>query len=283
MGYTNQFKTILLLGLLTALLLFVGQIFGGRFGLVIALIFALVINIGSYWFSDKIVLAMYRAKPASESEYPELHKMVMDVSQLANIPKPKVYILPSSASNAFATGRNPKNAAVACTQGIMDLLSKDELKGVIAHEISHIKNRDILIATIAATIAGIISYLATMAKWAAIFGGFGGRDDGENILSLLVLAILTPIIALIIQLAISRSREYLADESAAKMLHSGHGLATGLEKISSATKDNPLRFGNKSTASLFISSPFRMRGFLSLFSTHPPVHKRISKLKSMNF
>ena len=278
----NQLKTVVLLALLTALLLWIGS-FWGTSGLIIGLIFAIVLNFGSYWFSDKIVLRMYHAKQVSESEAPRLHKLVREVTQLANLPMPKVYIVPTKNPNAFATGRNPKNAAIACTEGILELLNDDELKGVIAHEASHIKNRDTLIQVVAATIAGVISYAAMMARWGAIFGGFGGRDrDGGSGMELLFLAIVTPIIATLLQLAISRSREFLADESAAKTLHNSFGLANALEKLEQGIKKNPLRFGSQATSAIFISNPFR-GGLLNLFSTHPPMAERINKLKGMSF
>lgn len=278
----NQLKTVVLLGALTGLLLWVGQLVGGPGGLTIAFIFAIIMNLGAYWFSDKLVLRMYRAKEVKESEQPKLYHIVQEVSQQANIPMPKVYIMPSDNSNAFATGRNPKHAAVACTQGIMNLLSEDELKGVIAHEIAHIKNRDILISSVVATIAGVIAYVAFMARWAAIFGGFGGRDrDGGNIVSLILLAIVTPLVATIIQLAISRSREYLADETGAKIVRSPFGLASALEKLEHDSKRHPMRFGNPSTAHLFITNPFRARGLVKFFSTHPPMQERIKRLKNL--
>ena len=277
----NQLKTVVLLASLTALLLWIGS-FWGNSGIIIGLVFAILINFGSYWFSDKIVLKMYHAKQVSESEAPRLHKLVREVIQLANLPMPKVYILPTDNPNAFATGRNPNHAAIACTKGILELLNDDELKGVIAHEASHVKNRDILIQTVAATIAGVISYVSIMARWGAMFGGFGRDRDGSNIVQLLVLAIVTPIIAAILQLAISRSREFLADETAAKTLHNSFGLASALEKLEQGVKKNPLRFGSKSTSCLFIANPFR-GGLLNLFSTHPPMAERINKLKSMNF
>jgi len=278
----NQIKTVLLLGLLTGLLLGVGQLLGGRQGLFIGLVFAIVMNFGAYWFSDKIVLKMYRAKEIKENDEPELYKLVKEVAHLAQLPMPKVYIIPSENPNAFATGRNPKNSAVACTVGIMNLLNKDELKGVIAHEMAHIKNRDTLIQAVAATIAGVISYLAFMARWAAIFGGMGGRDrDGGNMFELLALAIITPLVATILQLAISRSREYLADETGAKTIHNPIALANALEKLESGVKHNPLRFGTPSTSSLFIVNPFSARGLIGLFSTHPPMNERIKRLKNM--
>ena len=281
MGIINQGKTVMLLALLTALMLGAGQLLGGRTGLTIAIMFALIMNFGSFWFSHKIVLAMYRAKPADKKEYKGLHDIVEEVSKEAGIPKPAVYIIPSEAANAFATGRNPKNAVVACTVGIMKLLSKEELKGVIAHEVSHVKNRDMLVTTIAATIAGVISYLAMMAQFAAIFGGGRGRDRG-NMFSLIALAIITPIIAAIIQLAISRSREYLADSSGAKALKNGEPLARALEKLESSATSNPLRFGSRATSSLFIVNPFR-GGIAGLFSTHPPIAERAKRLRSMTF
>jgi len=277
----NQLKTVTLLALLTALALWFGSIFGNN-GLIIAVIFVLGMNLVSYFWSHKIVLMMYRAKEASESEYPDLHKTVREISHLANVPMPKLYIIPSEQANAFATGRNPKHAIVACTHGIMKLLSKDELKGVLAHEISHVKNRDILIATVAATIAGVISWLASMARWGAIFGGFGGRDDNNNIISLLVLSIVTPIIALIIQLAISRSREFLADETGAKTIHNPYALASALEKIEASVHHHPLKFGSPATSSLFIANPFKGKGLMNLLSTHPPTEERVKRLRSMS-
>lgn len=278
----NQLKTLALLAALTGVLLWIGS-FWGKAGLVIGLIFALVINFGSYFFSDKIVLYMYKAKPATEKEAPKLYRIVKEVVSAANMPMPKVYIIPTPNPNAFATGRNPKHSAVAATEGILELLSESELKGVIAHEIAHIRNRDILIQTIAATIAGVISYVASMAQWGAMFGGFGGddREGGNSMISLLVLAILAPLIALILQLAISRSREYLADETGAKLIHNSHPLASALEKLERGNKYSPLEFGNQATSSLFIVNPFKASALLTLFSTHPSTDKRIKRLKGM--
>lgn len=287
MSIKNQFKTVVLLSLLTGILLVVGQLVGGPQGLTIALIFSIIMNFGAYWFSDKLVLAIYRAKEVKESESPKLYKIVKEVSQLADIPMPKVYIIPGNFLNAFATGRNYKHAAVAVTKPLLDVMSEAELKGVIAHEISHIKNRDTLIQSVAATIAGVISYIAFMARFAAIFGGFGGRDNegGGGMLELLVLAILTPILATIIQLAISRSREFLADASAAKTLHTGEGLASALEKLEKASKQHPLRAMSttETTAHLFIVNPFSGRGLVKLFSTHPAVAERTKRLRAINF
>jgi heat shock protein HtpX len=285
-GMINQIKTVMFLGILTGLLLVIGMFFGGRTGLTIALIFAVLINFGMYWFSDRIVLRIYQAKPADRKKFPELFRIVEDVSRKEAIPVPKVYIIPTQHSNAFATGRSPSHASIAFTEGIMGLLSNDELKGVAAHEIAHVKNRDTLISTIAATFAGVISYIAMMARWGAILGGFGGnRDDGPNILELVVLGILAPLIATVIQLAISRSREYLADETAARSLRSGEGLAGALRKLESDIKNKPLRAmgTTEATAHLFIANPFTAKGFLKVFSTHPPMEERISRLRKMHF
>lgn len=280
----NQVKTVLLLGLLTGLLLGVGQLLGGKQGIFIALVFAVVMNFGAYWFSDKIVLMMYRAKEVKEAEEPELYGIVKEVSELANLPMPRVYIMPSNILNAFATGRNKNHAAVAVTHGILNALSKDELKGVIAHEMAHVKNRDTLIQAVSATVAGVISYLAFMARWTAIFGGFGGRDrDGGNAIELLVLAILTPILATLIRLAISRSREYLADETGAKIIHNPYALADALEKLEAGVKHNPLRphSTTQATAHLFIVNPFKGNGLVTLFSTHPSIKSRVERLRNM--
>jgi len=282
--FKNQLKTFLLISILTALLLGVGQLIGGMTGLAIAIVFAVVFNGVMYFFSHKIVLFMYQAKEADKVKYKELYKTVQEISVLAAIPMPKVYIIPSEQANAFATGRNPKNAVVACTEGIMQLLTKEELKGVLAHEISRVKNRDILITTIAATIAGVISYLGAMARWGAIFGGFGNSDDrGSNIVELIVIGILTPLLALLIQLAISRSREYLADESGAKLLYTGEPLAKALEKIEASVKHSPMQFGSPTTSSLFIANPFRAQAMFALLSTHPQTSKRTQRLRGMKF
>jgi heat shock protein HtpX len=275
----NQLKTVILLGLMTALLLWIGNFFGPQ-GLTFAIIFVLIMNVGSYWFSDKIVLKMYRAKEVKDGD---LWKIVKEVSQLANLPMPKVYIIPNQSLNAFATGRSPKHAAVAATEGIINHLSKDELKGVMAHEMGHVKNRDILISTIAATIAGVIGYVAMMARWAAIFGGFGGRDqdNGNNLVQLLVLAVVMPLIATIIRLAISRSREYLADETGAKIIHNPMALASALEKLEAGAKHSPMKDATEATAHMFIVNPFSGKGFISLLSTHPSTESRVKRLKAM--
>jgi heat shock protein HtpX len=283
MALLNQAKTVFLLGLLTGVLLGIGYLIGGNNGLLIGLVLALVLNFLSYWFSDKIVLKMYRAKEAKKNEYPRLHKIVEEVSKSAKIPKPRVYIVPNSQANAFATGRNPKHAVIACTTGIMGLLNDAELKGVIAHEMSHIKNRDILISTIAAVIAGAISYIAFMARFAAIFGGMGRDRNSGNFIGLLVLAILTPIIAMIIRMAISRSREYLADETGAKLIKNGEPLASALMKLEQCAKVRPMRMGSEGSAHMFIVNPFSAKSMFKLFSTHPTVPDRCRRLRSMRF
>ena len=277
----NQIKTVLFLGILTGLLLVIGALIGGQSGLTIALFIAIAMNFISYFFSHKIVLAMYKAKEVDKTKNPELYEMVKDIALRASIPTPKIYIIPSENPNAFATGPNPKKAVVAVTRGIMNLLSKDELKGVLAHEIAHIKNRDILISTIAATIAGAISYLAFMARFAAIFGGMRGDGDNSNIFELIALAIIAPIVAVIIQLAISRSREFLADSTGAKIVKDPNSLADALQKLNTSAKEHPMKMGNQATAHMFIVNPFTAKSFFKLFSTHPDINQRIGKLRSM--
>lgn len=224
---------------------------------------------------------MYRAKEVPENEHKELHRLVKEVADAAGIPKPKVYFIPSNTPNAFATGRNPKNGVVAVTAGILKILSKSELKGVIAHEIAHIKNRDILVTTVTAMIAGVISYLATMAQWAAIFGGLGGRDDRGGIIELLVIIILAPILALIIRMAVSRTREYYADKKGAEFVRDPYSLASALEKLEKESQRVPLTFGPEGGESLFIVNPFKGRSFLQLLSTHPPTEERVKRLRAM--
>ncbi len=246
--------------------------------MLIALIIAGAMNFMSYWYSDKIVLAMYRAQEVTESKAPRLHSIVSEIAARANIPKPKVYLMPAEAPNAFATGRNPQHASVAVTKGLINLLSEEELKGVIAHEIAHVRNMDILIGSIAATIAGAIFFLASMARWAAIFGGYGGRDrDSGNAFALLFMAIIAPIAALLIQMAISRSREYQADASGSKFAGNPYGLAKALEKLGKYSKRIPMN-ANPATSHMFIVKPFSGRAMLNLFSTHPPIEERIRRL-----
>ncbi len=285
MNIKNQVKTVLLLGGLTGLLLLIGALAGGRTGLTIALILAGGMNFISYWWSDKIVLWMYKAKPADKKKHAHLYEVVKEIAAKAHVPMPKVYIIDTPQSNAFATGRNPQHAAVAVTTGIIQLLDERELRGVLAHEIGHVKNRDILISTVAATIAGVISYLAMMARWAAIFGGMN-RDDnnnGGNILELLILAIIAPIMAMIIQLAISRSREYFADETGARLSGDPLALASALQKIEKSVHNHPFaRMGTtEATAHLFISNPLKASSFLELFSTHPSTENRVKRLKEL--
>lgn len=280
----NQIKTVLLLGSLTGILLVIGSLIGGRSGLSVAFIFAVIMNIGSLFFSHKLVLFMYKAKEAKREDYPELYNIVEEVAYTANIPKPKVYIVPSENPNAFATGPTYKKSVVAVTHGILKLLNKDELRGVIAHEIAHIKNRDMLISSIAATIAAVISYVAFMARWGAMFGG-GDREGGNNIIGLIALGILAPIAATVIQLAISRSREFIADATGAKLVKNGESLAKALEKLHDNNRNNPLRLGTDATNHLMIVSPFRGAGraFANLFSTHPDYKKRCEKLRALQF
>ena len=280
----NQFKTFFLMLVLTVLFILVGTAIGGRNGAIYAFIFAALMNFFSYWFSDKIVLRMYGAKEVSQSEAPELYEIVAELTSKASLPMPKVYIMENDTPNAFATGRNPQHAAVAVTTGILGILSRDELMGVIGHELSHIQHRDILISTIAATMAGAISVLASMARWGAMFGGFGRSDDeeggrGGNILVVLVVSIFASIAAMLIQLAISRSREYLADEGGAHLAHP-LSLAKALEKLEIASQRIPMD-ANPSTAHMFIVNPLRGGGVLSLFSTHPPIEERIARLEEM--
>jgi heat shock protein HtpX len=280
-----RLKTTLLLGGLTALVLGAGYYFGGQQGALIALIFSAVMNFGSYWFSDKIVLALYGAKEIPREQHPKLHAMVEELAQKSNLPKPKLCLVDMPIPNAFATGRNEKNAVVAVTSGILQLLNENELRGVLAHELSHIKNRDILISSIAATLAGAISYLAQMAYWGGMFVG-GSRDDrnGGNVFGALALLILTPIIATLLHLAVSRSREYLADETGARVSQDPHGLASALKKLYGFSRSHPLTGEPKyeTAAHLFIVNPFKPSFLMSLFSTHPPVEERVKKLEDLN-
>ena len=282
---SNSFKTALLLGLLTGIILGIGQLFGGSQGLVIAFVFALLINFGSYWFSDKIVLAMYNAREVSGDDAPELYRTVQNLTVRAQLPMPRLYVIPSESPNAFATGRDPQHAAVAVTEGILRIMNREELEGVIAHELSHVKNRDILIGTIAATLAGVIMMLANMARWSAIFGiGRSERDDegGGGVLGLILMSVLAPIAAMMIQMAISRSREFLADATGAKIAGNSIGLASALAKLARGSEMVPLE-ARPETAHMFIVSPLTGGSFLSLFSTHPPVEERIARLSAMTY
>jgi heat shock protein HtpX len=277
----NNIKTMLLLVMLTLIFVTAGAAMGGKNGMTIGLIFALGMNLFSYWFSDKIVLKMYRAREVSEAEAPELYGVVRTLAQKAEIPMPRVYIINEDQPNAFATGRNPNHAAVAVTTGIMRLLSHEELMGVIGHELAHVKHRDILIGTIAATFAGAISYLAQMAQWAMIFGGNRGDDDeGGSPVAAIVMMIVGPIAAMIVQMAISRSREYVADEGGASISGNPRYLSGALRKLDSASKKIPMD-ANPATSHMFIVSPLSGGGILKLFSTHPPIEERIARLESM--
>jgi heat shock protein HtpX len=277
----NNIKTAVLLVTLTLVLVWAGGALGGKQGMTIALIFAFGLNIFSYWFSDKIVLKMYGAKEVTESEAPELYGIVRKLAQKAELPMPKVYMMHQDQPNAFATGRNPNHAAVAVTTGIMRILTREELEGVIGHELAHVKHRDILISTIAATIAGAISYLAQMAQWAMIFGGHRGDDDeGGSPVAALVMMIVGPLAALIIQMAISRSREYGADEDGARIAGNPRYLSGALRKLEMASKNIPMN-ANPSTSHMFIVNPLSGGGILKLFSTHPPIEERIARLESM--
>jgi heat shock protein HtpX len=282
---SSRIRTTLLLTVLTLLIVWMGGRFGGQNGMMIAFLFAVIMNFGSYWFSDKIVLAMYRAQPLNESQAPGLFLMVRELAAQAQIPMPRIYMLPEETPNAFATGRNPENAVVAVTEGLLRLLTPDEMRGVLAHELSHIKNRDILVSSIAATLAGVVMLLANMARWGAIFGGIGGRDDeegaGGGILAFLVTAILAPIAAMLIQMAISRSREYLADETGAGISHRPESLARALEKLELASQRIPMTDAQPATAHMFIVNPLTGRSLASLFSTHPPIEERIARLRAM--
>lgn len=278
----NSLRTVALMAGLTALLVWAGNAFGGQSGMFIAFGFAMLMNFGSYWFSDKIVLRMYNAREATEREAPELYSMVRNLAQRAQLPMPKVYLIPGEQPNAFATGRNPEHAAVAATEGIMRMLSREELSGVMGHELAHIKNRDILTGTIAATIAGAISMLANMAQWAMIFGGGRSSDDDEggSPIAGLLMIILAPIAAMVIQMAISRSREYVADADGARIAGNPRYLSNALRKLHNASQQIPMH-ATPATAHMFIVSPLSGGGIVSLFSTHPPMEKRIEKLESM--
>lgn len=277
----NALRTTFLMALLTVLLVMAGGAIGGRHGMTIALVFAGVMNFVSYWFSDKIVLAMYGAQEVTETEYPEFFGMVRQLAIQATIPMPRVYIISSETPNAFATGRNPEHAAVAATTGILRILTRDELMGVMAHELSHVKHRDILISSIAATIAGAVTYLAHMAQWAAFFGGGRDRDEeGGGVFGMLIMAIVAPIAAMLIQMAISRAREYEADKGGALVTGNPLFLANALKKLQVANQQIPMQ-ANAATAHMFIVNPLTGDGLMSLFSTHPPLEERVRRLEEM--
>ena len=282
--FSNTMKTTFLLALMTVLIILIGRVVGGQQGMVLAFVLAGVMNLGSYWFSDKIVLRMYHAQEVSPQENPGIHQIVAELAQNAGIPKPRVYIIEDDSPNAFATGRNPQHAVVAVTTGITRILSREELRGVLAHELGHVKNRDILIGSIAATMAGAIMMIANMARFAAIFGG--GRSSGEEggrggIVGMLVLTLVAPIAAMLIQMAISRSREYLADASGAQFSHTPLSLASALEKLQRASQQIPMADAKPATAHMFIVNPLSGRSLMNLFSTHPPIEERIARLRGM--
>lgn len=279
----NVTKTTALLALLTVLFVLAGGALGGQNGMVFAFIFACLMNFFTYWFSHKIVLALYRAKPLPENDAPAVFEILRDLSMKAGLPMPQVYAIPIESPNAFATGRNPKHAIIAVTQGILHLLNKEELKGVLAHELSHVQNRDILIGTIAATIAGAVSLIADMARWGMMFTGGRDSDNRNNPVGLifgLILIILLPIAAMLIQLAISRTREFGADETGAKLTGNPLGLADALRKLQGYAARRPMK-ANPATAHMFIINPLSGKSLLKLFSTHPPLEERIGRLESM--
>ncbi|MFH1060509.1 MAG: zinc metalloprotease HtpX, partial [Pseudomonadota bacterium] len=282
----NRMKTVLLLGLLTGLLVAIGGFVGGRSGMLIALILAAAMNFFSYWYSDKIVLSMYHAQPVDPAQAPQLHAMVAELAQTAGLPMPRVYIIAEDTPNAFATGRDPDHAVVAVTSGILRILSPRELRGVLAHELAHVKDRDILISSVAATIAGAIMVLANLARWSAFLGG--GRSDDEDhgggvlgVVGMLFMAILAPVAAMLVQMAVSRSREYLADHEGALMARDPEALALALGKLEQANQAQPMPDANPQTAHLFIVNPLSGGSMMSLFSTHPPLAERIARLRAM--
>ncbi|VBB42767.1 Protease HtpX homolog [uncultured Desulfatiglans sp.] len=277
----NWFKTTLLLGALTLLIMWIGHLFGGKQGMILAFILAMGMNFFSYWYSDKIVLRMYRAQEATADRYPELYGIVSELVQRAGVPMPRLYVIPEQAPNAFATGRDPEHAVVAVTEGLLRLMNREEIKGVLAHELAHVKHRDILIGSIAATLAGAIMILANMARWSAIFGGGSSHDEeggGLGGVGLIVMSILAPVAAMLIQMAISRSREYQADAGGASFAGNPEGLAGALEKLGAYSRRLPMQ-ANPSTAHMFIVNPLSGRSLMQLFSTHPPIEERIARLR----
>jgi heat shock protein HtpX len=281
----NRFKTTLLLSLLTVLLVGMGGAVGGQGGMMIAFLMAAVMNFGSYWFSDKIVLRMYNAQEISQGDNPAFYGMIERLAGRAGLPMPKVYIIPDQSPNAFATGRNPSHAAVAATEGILRILSPEELEGVMAHELGHVKNRDILISTIAATFAGAISMIGSMLQWGAMLGAGRDDEDGGGLAGLvgsLAMAILAPIMAMLIQMAVSRSREYLADATGAEICGKPRALASALGRLQNASQQIPMHDAKPATAHMFIVNPLTGGGLMSLFSTHPPMEERIARLQAMS-
>ena len=281
---SNGLKSVVLLGALTGLMLWVGRVLGGPQGLTIALVFAAITNVGAFWFSDKLVLRMYRARPLAEGEAPQVHRIVHELSQLARVPMPALYQIESAAPNAFATGRSPAHAAIAVTTGIVRLLDERELRGVLAHELAHVRNRDTLTSTVAATLAGVVMWVADMARWSLIFGGFDrdSRDSRGGGLELIVMMVVAPLAAVLIKLAISRSREFAADATAARTTGDPLALASALEKLGSAAARVPMA-ASPQTAHLFIVNPLTGGGFARLFSTHPSLEERIRRLRTRQY
>lgn len=277
----NTWKTTLLLGALTVLIVLIGRVFGGQQGMILAFFLAMAMNAFSYWYSDKIVLRMVRAREVTSREYPQLHEIVRNLAAQAEIPMPRIFVIPEKSPNAFATGRNPEHAVVAVTQGLLELMDRDEVAGVLAHELAHVKNRDILIGSIAATLAGAVMILATMARWTAFLGGGSSDDEGGGLgaVGLIVMSILAPIAAMLIQMAISRSREYQADATGGRLIGRPEALAAALEKLGAYSKRLPLQQARPDTAHMFIVNPLRGGGISHLFSTHPPLEERIARLR----
>lgn len=279
---SNRVRTTLLLSALTVLMVLLGSAIGGQTGMVLAFLMALAMNFFSYWFSDRIVLAIYGAQEIGEHDHPAFYGMVRRLALQAGLPTPRVFIIPSESPNAFATGRNPGHAAVAATEGILRILSPDELEGVMAHELAHVKNRDILVGSIAATFAGAITMLANLAQWGAIFGGMRSDEEGSNsIIGTLAMAIVAPFAAMLIQMAVSRSREYLADETGARICGRPRSLANALRKLHAASQILPMTEAGPASAHLFIVNPLSGGAFINLFSTHPPMDERIARLEGM--
>jgi heat shock protein HtpX len=274
----NQFKTGMLLIMMTGLFLVLGYLLAGHTGMFIALIFAGAMNVFSYWYSDKVVLKMYRAQPLERSQAPGLFDVVARLARQAGLPMPKIYLIPESAPNAFATGRNPEHAVVAVTQGLMNMMNQDELEGVLAHELGHVKNRDILISTIVATLAGAIMWIASIARFSAFFGGSDDDEGGLGIIGVLVVSMVAPIAAMIVQMAVSRSREYLADATAASITGNPRGLASALSKLGGFSRSHAQVDASPATAHMFIVNPLTGKQMMNLFSTHPPIEERVARL-----
>jgi heat shock protein HtpX len=279
---SNQVRTVFLLGLMTVFIVFIGNLLGGRQGMILAFFLAAAMNFFSYWFSDKMVLKMYRAQEVSPQKAPDLYSAVEELSRKAGLPMPRVYIIPQDSPNAFATGRNPEHAVVAVTRGLLQILNKEEIKGVLAHELAHVKNRDILIGTIAATMAGAVMILANMARWSAFFGGSANDDEdggGLGFLGVMVMSIIAPLAAMVIQMAVSRSREFLADSTGAVFAGHPEGLAGALEKLGAYSGRLPME-ASPQTAHMFIVNPLTGKGLMNLFSTHPALEDRIARLRN---